>query len=219
MTVTQWVLSAFGSAVDPAGRERCVYHAGVAHPSPEPLECPDAELMRRTRLALAVAARDLNEYVMSLAVTYGEDEVDPDGFYTRLARHASKLFVRVKVLSVLSDRIVRGTPWETIGGRLGMLPSDVVGIYGPMEERWRGGDPAPWALLFGAEAAPDALEAFLPIRIPPGRIESLSRELDAYCARILGRDASLRRTRFGRDRRGVTPGLPGRAPTSAPRSR
>lgn len=151
-------------------------------------------LRRRTRLALAVAGRELRAALMTTVTTFGEDHA-PTASYTALALRQEILFKRQKIMAVLCDRIVCGASWEAIAARLGKDPAEVESVYGPMEERWRDGDPAPWApadlgklvaelleLPEGAERPAVDLSSFGPIEVPSDGHAALARELDEYCA-------------------------------------
>lgn len=96
----------------------------------------DRLLIRRTELALRIAAEEIHDFAGTLVPTGGE---------IAAARTLAVLHRRYKTLAVLSARIVRAATWTQVAAQLHVEPATAEALYGDAEERWRTGDPQPWA--------------------------------------------------------------------------
>jgi hypothetical protein len=103
----------------------------------------DMSRKRRAVLALASAQRDLHRYTLDTLGATLSGEV-PAGGHSSCARHTVFLAKRVKIMSIILDRAC-GATWDTIGQRWGLDAETAENLFGPMEQAWTAGDPAPWA--------------------------------------------------------------------------
>lgn len=175
---------------------------------PEGRGDPDSDLRALTRLALSQALRELVDLSLSLVPTFGEEGLRP-GSYAGVTRRIGVLYKRVRVLGVLNERIVLGAPWTVIDHYLGRPAGYCEEVFAEMEQRWRSGDPAPWAPVFDAvdlAMLPEVgIEAF-PLRI--GNLVEAARELDRFCLQHIPFDDHDRGHRRRELLRPVSSGLP-----------
>ncbi|MBO2461655.1 hypothetical protein [Actinomadura violacea] len=135
-------------------------------------------LARRTELARTVAARDIHDATLALTCLH-----TPDEDCIRASRHLNVLQKRFKTLCVLSERILNGASWETIAGQLGVTAATAKALYASPEQRWRAGDPQPWApVLTGPDAMATVVGAAPIVIDTPAQADAVETELAAYCA-------------------------------------
>jgi hypothetical protein len=127
----------------------------------------DQEVLRRTRLGLALTLRDLHRFTLGgMSAALVPDDVHPDE-YAGMGRRLEFLAKRAKVMWIILAR-VRGVSWADIARKLGQDEQRVQHVYAPMEAAWRAGSQTPWAPeLPGAEA----LTGLMPVE-PDGAEEA-----------------------------------------------
>jgi len=95
----------------------------------------------RTRIATAVAAREVSDLARGAAITAGQDFAPGE----LIARMNATRIAQVAALdrAVLAERVA-GASWELIADALGMPLADVVARYEPIANEWaergRGGE-------------------------------------------------------------------------------
>lgn len=126
----------------------------------------DQQLIRRTLLARAIAARDIHVCTHTLAAppADGPGSGTGDGGIDD-ARRVGLLHKRYKTMAVLAARIVDGASWDQVAAALGVAPRTARALYGPAEERWRSGDPQPWAPALDGVAGPVVITGAAPIEL------------------------------------------------------
>ncbi|MFB9880847.1 hypothetical protein ACFFMN_23095 [Planobispora siamensis] len=135
-------------------------------------------LKRRTETAHAIAAEDIRAYTATVAAR----ALDPDLDVTEMidaAREMAARDRRFRVLTVLRARICTGASWDQIGALLTIDADTAKALYADAEQRWRDGDPAPWAPPAEDPAGTHPRRPVAaPIHLPPETLNDLVERLD-----------------------------------------